>query len=112
MHPPCTCTCSGNQQRMHHSKIIGHKVERETGIKVGPQMRKRTGEKVQKVDEYKDTGVKVIEFNGEKFNFLAHRLYHYDKSNSMFCRMLMDDPSLWTKLDGATTLSCSSISYF
>ena len=60
--------------------------------------------------EYEDTGVKIVEFNGEKFNFLAHRLYSYDSTNAGFAQKLMADPSLWTALDGASTLSCSSFS--
>ena len=59
-------------------------------------------------------GVTIIKMDGEPFNFLAHRLYNYDKTMKIgkknFSEMLMEDPSLWTKLDGASTLSTSSFS--
>lgn len=67
-------------------------------------------DKVATASEYKDTGVKIVEFNGEPFNFLAHRLYSYDSTHRGFADMLANDPSLWTSLDGASTLSCSSFS--
>ena len=67
-------------------------------------------DKVATASEYKDTGVKIVEFNGEPFNFLAHRLFSYDSTHHGFAEMLANDPSLWTALDGASTLSCSSIS--
>lgn len=55
-------------------------------------------------------GVTIIEMDSEKFNFLAHRIYSYDKSMQGFKNKLEQDPSLWTKLEGASTLSTSSIS--
>lgn len=60
------------------------------------------------VDE--ELGVKIIDFDHQKFNFLAHRLYSYDSSMKGYSDQLMDDPSLWFSLEGATTLSCSSFS--
>lgn len=55
-------------------------------------------------------GVTIIDLNGESFNFYAHRLYHYDQKFSSYSKMLSDDPSLWTKLEGSSTLSTSAIS--
>ena len=55
-------------------------------------------------------GVTIIDMNAESFNFLAHRIFSYDQSMGGFKQMLIDDPSLWTKLDGASTLSTSSFS--
>ncbi len=55
-------------------------------------------------------GVTIIEMNDERFNFLVHRLYLYDHTMGGFLGKLMADPSLWTKLEGSTTLSTSSIS--
>ena len=60
------------------------------------------------VDE--EFGVKIIDFDHQKFNFLAHRLYSYASSMSGYSDRLMADPSLWFSLEGATTLSCSSFS--
>ena len=58
----------------------------------------------------KEVEYELIDMNEEPFHFLVHRIYHYDaKMNSLY-EMLMKDPSLWTKLDGASTLSTSSIS--
>ena len=65
-------------------------------------------------DPNNEYGVTIIKMDGEPFNFLAHRLYNYDSSmrtsKRSFSDMLMEDPSLWTKLDGASTLSTSSFS--
>ena len=48
--------------------------------------------------------------NEEPFNFIVHRIYHYDSAMSDLCGKLLENPSLWTKLDGASTISTSSIS--
>lgn len=61
-------------------------------------------------DEYKNTGVKILDFDGRKFRFLAHRIHTFDSGMGNLEQMLTQDPSLWFKLEGATTLSCSSIS--
>lgn len=55
-------------------------------------------------------GVTIIDLNGERFNFYVHRLFHFDAKFSSYAQMLEDDPSLWTKLEGASTLSTSCIS--
>ena len=52
----------------------------------------------------------IIDMESEKFYFLAHRIYNYDIEMKEYSEMLMKNPSLWTKLDGASTLSTSSIS--
>jgi len=60
--------------------------------------------------EQKEVSYEIIDMDEEPFNFLVHRIYHYDaKMNGLF-EMIKKDPSLWTKLDGASTLSTSSIS--
>lgn len=66
--------------------------------------------RIEKDDPNNKYGVTIIEMDSEKFNFLAHRIYSYDGNMSGFKEMLMRDPSLWTKLEGASTLSTSSIS--
>ena len=66
--------------------------------------------RLEKDDPNNPYGVTIIEMNDERFNFLVHRLYSYDNSMEDFQGRLMADPSLWTKLEGATTLSTSSIS--
>ena len=60
--------------------------------------------------EYENTGVRILDFDGQEFKFLAHRIHTFDQRMSNLEKMLLDDPSLWFKLEGATTLSCSSIS--
>lgn len=67
-------------------------------------------DRLEKDDPNNPYGVTIIEMNSEKFNFLAHRLYSYDSNMSGFAEKLMKEPSLWTKLEGASTLSTSSIS--
>ena len=60
--------------------------------------------------EEKEVSFEIIDMDEEPFNFLVHRIYHYDaKMNGLF-EMIKKDPSLWTKLDGASTISTSSIS--
>lgn len=70
----------------------------------------KTGLLTLGADEYKDTGVKILDFDGRKFKFLAHRIHTFDTGMGNLEQMLTQDPSLWFKLEGATTLSCSSIS--
>lgn len=67
-------------------------------------------QRLDKNDPSNSYGVTIIDMDSEKFSFLAHRLYTYDNSNSGFAKMLMDDPSLWFKLEGASTLSTSCFS--
>lgn len=67
-------------------------------------------DRLEKDDPSNPYGVTIIEMDSEKFNFLAHRLYSYDQNMNGFAEKLMKDPSLWTKLEGASTLSTSSIS--
>ena len=66
--------------------------------------------RLDKDDPNNKYGVTIIDMDSERFRFLAHRLYSYDSSNSGFAQMLMDDPSLWFKLEGASTLSTSCFS--
>ncbi len=61
-------------------------------------------------DPNNNYGVTIIDMDSEKFNFLAHRIYSYDSTMSGFKERLMKEPELWTKLEGASTLSTSSIS--
>ena len=61
----------------------------------------KTKEKVQ---------YEIIDMDSEKFTFLAHRIYYFDQKMKEFCSMLLENPSLWNKLDGASTISTSSIS--
>lgn len=63
-----------------------------------------------KIGHQEEVNYEIIDMDSEKFNFLAHRIYHYDPKMREFCEMLMNNPKLWTKLDGASTLSTSSIS--
>lgn len=66
--------------------------------------------RLEKDDPSNPYGVTIIEMDSEKFNFLAHRIYSYDGAMRGFSSRLMADPSLWTKLEGASTLSTSSFS--
>lgn len=67
-------------------------------------------DRLEKDDPSNPYGVTIIEMDDEKFNFLCHRIYSYDPTMRGFSDKLMADPSLWTKLEGASTLSTSSIS--
>ena len=54
-------------------------------------------------------GVQIIEPSGN-FNFLCHTLYGYDKKHSSYVNELINNPSMWYKLDGSSTISTSSVS--
>ena len=58
----------------------------------------------------REVQVSIIDMDSEPFNLLCHRIYHYDATMSGLSQKLIANPSLWTKLDGASTLSTSSIS--
>ena len=60
--------------------------------------------------QQKEATYTVIDMSEEPFNFLVHRIYHYDQTMNSFFQRIIADPSLWTKLDGASTVSASSIS--
>ena len=70
--------------------------------------------KVKEIVDYKgnikNVSYELIDMNDGKFNFLAHRIYNLDCTYDNYMDKLIKDPSLWTKLDGASTLSTSSIS--
>ena len=70
--------------------------------------------RLDKNDPNNKYGVTIIKMDGEPFRFLAHRIYSYDahmvSGQKSFKQLLTEDPSLWTKLDGASTLSTSSFS--
>lgn len=66
--------------------------------------------KLMRDDPNNPYGVTIIEMDSEPFYFLAHRIFSYDNNMGGFKDRLTEDPSLWTKLEGASTLSTSSIS--
>ena len=60
--------------------------------------------------QQKEASYTIIDMSEEPFKFLVHRIYHYDQTMNNFYQRIIADPSLWTKLDGASTVSASSIS--
>ena len=66
-------------------------------------------EKLEGKKEVLENGVEIIEPSGN-FNFLCHTIYGYDDEHSSFVDSIINDPSLWYKLDGSSTISTSSIS--
>lgn len=69
-----------------------------------------------KISDFRDCktyyyqGIKVIELNGSSFSFLVHTLHNFDQRFQEYQKMLEENPDLWNKLEGATTISLSSIS--
>lgn len=55
-------------------------------------------------------GVEIIEMGARSFSFLVHQLKGWDNRFKKYPTMLMNDPSLWNRLEGATTISTSHIS--
>ena len=52
----------------------------------------------------------MIDYDEQEFKFLSHTLFNFDKSFEDFSLAIRKRPQLWFKLDGASTLSTSSIS--
>lgn len=75
------------------------------GNKLNNSLSKEKNENIQNVD-----GINIVNFEGEKFKLLIHRLYSYDPKFGDFASQIIEDPSKWNTLDGATTLSTSMIS--
>ena len=78
------------------------------------KQKSKTKEQKKTIIDYrgqqKEATYTIIDMDEEPFNFVVHRLYKYDSAMSDLLSKLLKDPSLWTKLDGASTLSTSSIS--
>lgn len=55
-------------------------------------------------------GVEIIELGARSFSFLVHQLKGWDNRFKKYPTMLMNDPSLWNRLEGSTTISTSHIS--
>lgn len=58
----------------------------------------------------KEVEYDLIDMDCEKFGFVAHRIYNYDCSMTNIFEMIRQNPLLWDKLDGSTTISTSTIS--
>lgn len=55
-------------------------------------------------------GLKIYQLKDEPFNFLVHTFEGFDSSLTFYASLLEKEPSLWDKLEGASTISYSSIS--
>ena len=60
--------------------------------------------------EKKEVTYTIIDMDEEPFNFIVHRIYDFDPNMRGLATKLIENPSLWSELDGASTLSTSSIS--
>ena len=78
------------------------------------KQKSKTSEQRKTIIDYrgqqKEATYTIIDMDEEPFNFIVHRLHNFDPSMIDFLTKLLKNPSLWTKLDGASTLSTSSIS--
>lgn len=54
-------------------------------------------------------GIKVIELNGMDFKILVHSVFGYDPALRDLADKIINDPSLWNSLEGASTISTSLI---
>ena len=57
-----------------------------------------------------EVSYEIIDFDCEKFDFLGHLIHNYDPEMKNFMEMLLKKPELWTKIDGSSTLSTSTLS--
>lgn len=55
-------------------------------------------------------GLKIYCLKNEPFNFLVHTFEGFDRSLTYYASLLEKEPLLWDKLEGASTISYSSIS--
>lgn len=78
------------------------------------KQKSKTSEQRKTIIDYrgqqKEATYTIIDMDEEPFNFVVHRLFNFDSTMSDLYTKLLKNPSLWTKLDGASTLSTSSIS--
>lgn len=84
---------------------IENKLKLFYGNKLNISLTKEFTNNIQNID-----GTLIVNYEGEDFKFLIHRLYTYDPKFSDFASQIIQDPSKWNTLDGATTLSTSMIS--
>ena len=54
--------------------------------------------------------IQVVELEGIDFKLLIHKIQNYDPKFASLATRIINDPSLWIKLEGASTLSTSMIS--
>lgn len=54
--------------------------------------------------------IEIYHLKDEPFNFLVHTFEGFDSSLTFYASLLEKEPSLWDKLEGASTISYSSIS--
>ena len=54
--------------------------------------------------------IQVVELEGIDFKLLIHKIHNYDPKFASLATRIINDPSLWNKLEGASTLSTSMIS--
>lgn len=54
--------------------------------------------------------IRVVEFEGIEFKLLIHKLHNYDPNFKNFASLIIEQPELWNRLEGASTLSTSMIS--
>lgn len=57
-----------------------------------------------------DNIIQVVNLEGIDFNLIIHKLHNFDSKFSGFARKIIEDPSMWNNLEGASTLSTSLIS--
>lgn len=54
--------------------------------------------------------IQVVELEGIDFKLLIHKIHNYDPKFASLAMKIINDPSLWNKLEGASTLSTSMVS--
>lgn len=57
-----------------------------------------------------DDKIQVVELDGIDFKIFIHKIHNYDPKFASLASRIINDPSLWNKLEGASTLSTSMIS--
>lgn len=63
-----------------------------------------------KSEKNEQNGINVINLYDQDFNILIHRIYNFNFDLNNLTQELLNNPSSWNKLEGATTISTSLIS--
>ena len=54
-------------------------------------------------------GVEVIKLNGQSFNLCIHRIFNFNFDMNGITQQLIEDPSMWSKMEGSNTISTTLI---
>ncbi len=54
-------------------------------------------------------GVEVVKLNGQSFNLCIHRIFNFNFDMNGITNKIIDDPTMWAKMEGSNTISTTLI---